>query len=110
MVSKTADPIRLLVVDDHFVVRSGLTASLDLERDLQVVAEAEAGEQVEGNFRCRCRRARHCLPPEIPRARWAEPCRSGKLDQTKIPASEWPLRAAVSRKRTAFPVFVSVLR
>lgn len=32
-------PIRLLLVDDHFVVRSGLAASLELEEDLEVVGE-----------------------------------------------------------------------
>jgi DNA-binding NarL/FixJ family response regulator len=37
-------PVRLIVVDDHFVVRSGLIASLELEPDLRVVAEAESGE------------------------------------------------------------------
>ncbi|MCD6049781.1 MAG: response regulator containing a CheY-like receiver domain and an DNA-binding domain [Verrucomicrobia bacterium] len=37
--------IKLLVVDDHFVVRSGVVASLALEDDLEVVAEAETGEQ-----------------------------------------------------------------
>jgi two-component system NarL family response regulator len=39
-------PVRLLLVDDHFVVRSGLAASLGLEDDLQVVAEA--GDADEG--------------------------------------------------------------
>ncbi len=34
-----------MVVDDHFVVRSGVVASLALEDDLEVVAEAETGEQ-----------------------------------------------------------------
>ncbi len=38
-------PIRILVVDDHHVVRSGLTASLGIEEDLSVVGEAESGEQ-----------------------------------------------------------------
>lgn len=38
-------PLKLLLVDDHFVVRSGLTASLALEDDLSVVAEADNGEQ-----------------------------------------------------------------
>lgn len=32
--------VRILLVDDHFVVRSGLAASLGLEDDLKVVAEA----------------------------------------------------------------------
>lgn len=38
-------PLRLLLVDDHFVVRSGLVASLELEDDLEVVAQAESGEE-----------------------------------------------------------------
>lgn len=40
-------PVRILLVDDHFVVRSGLAASLGLEEDLLVVAEAsDAAEAV----------------------------------------------------------------
>jgi DNA-binding NarL/FixJ family response regulator len=34
-------PIRLLIVDDHFFVRSGLTTSLSTEPDMQIVGEAE---------------------------------------------------------------------
>lgn len=37
--------IRLLVVDDHFVVRIGLTSALNLEPDLEVVAEATDGRE-----------------------------------------------------------------
>jgi DNA-binding NarL/FixJ family response regulator len=40
-----ANPIRLLIVDDHFVVRIGLTSALNLEADLQVVAEARNGKE-----------------------------------------------------------------
>jgi len=38
-----SDPIRLLVVDDHAVVRKGLVMVLRLEPDLEVVGEAENG-------------------------------------------------------------------
>jgi DNA-binding NarL/FixJ family response regulator len=43
MQSEQADPIRVLVVDDHAVVRSGLLAFLDGEPDLEVVGEADGG-------------------------------------------------------------------
>ncbi|HVJ46590.1 MAG TPA: response regulator transcription factor [Luteolibacter sp.] len=38
-------PLRLLLVDDHFVVRSGLAASLALEDDMKVIAEASDGKE-----------------------------------------------------------------
>jgi two-component system response regulator NreC len=38
-----APPIRLLLADDHGVVRAGLRALLDAQPDMQVVAEAEDG-------------------------------------------------------------------
>jgi two-component system NarL family response regulator len=36
---------RILVVDDHHIVRSGLVASLSMEDDLAVVGEAESGAE-----------------------------------------------------------------
>ena len=39
------EPIRILVVDDHTVVRQGLVALLNTVPDLTVVAEASDGEQ-----------------------------------------------------------------
>jgi RNA polymerase sigma factor (sigma-70 family) len=42
--------ISLLLIDDHFVVRSGLVASLELEDDLQVVGESDRGEDASGLF------------------------------------------------------------
>lgn len=43
MAAKT--PIRLLIVDDHAVVRKGLSMVLGLEPDFEVVGEAEDGRQ-----------------------------------------------------------------
>ena len=39
--SPSPDAITVLIVDDHFVVRSGLVTALELETDIRVVAEAE---------------------------------------------------------------------
>jgi DNA-binding NarL/FixJ family response regulator len=39
------EPIRVLVVDDHAVVRRGLFAFLGSEPDIEVVAEAEGGRE-----------------------------------------------------------------
>jgi len=38
------DPIRILIVDDHAVVRKGLAMVLRLDSDLEVVGEAENGQ------------------------------------------------------------------
>jgi NarL family two-component system response regulator LiaR len=39
------EPIKVMIVDDHAVVRSGLSAFLLVEDDLELVAEAGSGEQ-----------------------------------------------------------------
>lgn len=39
------DRIRVLIADDHFIVRLGLTASINAESDMTVVAEADSGRQ-----------------------------------------------------------------
>ena len=44
-------PIRLLLVDDHSVVRTGLAMLIGLEEDFAVVAEAEDAEQAIVAFR-----------------------------------------------------------
>ncbi len=39
------NPIRILLVDDHIVLRAGLKALLDAETDMKVVGEAGTGEE-----------------------------------------------------------------
>jgi NarL family two-component system response regulator LiaR len=41
----TAPPIRVLIIDDHGVVREGLRAYLELEPDIQVIGEARDGQE-----------------------------------------------------------------
>jgi two-component system NarL family response regulator len=43
--------IRILIVDDHFIVRMGLKGVLNMQPDMQVVAEAEDGPEAIGRFR-----------------------------------------------------------
>jgi DNA-binding NarL/FixJ family response regulator len=43
--------IRLMLVDDHFVVRAGLAGSLGMEPDVDVVAECGSGEQAIEAYR-----------------------------------------------------------
>ncbi len=45
MPPESDEPIKVLVVDDHAVVRRGLRAFLESEPDLEVVGAAEGGEQ-----------------------------------------------------------------
>lgn len=43
--------IRIMVVDDHFVVRMGLVGSLNIEPDMVVEVEASTGQQAIAEFR-----------------------------------------------------------
>ncbi len=48
---KKTNPIRILVVDDHLVVRMGLRSMIDAQADLTVVAEAANGKEAIEQFR-----------------------------------------------------------
>jgi DNA-binding NarL/FixJ family response regulator len=49
--SVETDPLTVLIVDDHFVVRSGLAASLELDDSIRVVGEVERSEAVVAAYR-----------------------------------------------------------
>ena len=49
--STPVKPTRILVVDDHLMVRMGLSSSLNAEDDMEVVAEAGSGEDAVGAYR-----------------------------------------------------------
>jgi two-component system NarL family response regulator len=51
MTTSPKDRIRIMVVDDHFVVRMGLTVSINVEPDMLVEAEASSGEQAIAVYR-----------------------------------------------------------
>ena len=42
-----AEPIRVLLADDHSLFRKGLRHMLDIEEDVEVVGEARDGEEVQ---------------------------------------------------------------
>lgn len=45
MPAGNADPIRILVADDHPILREGVAAILSLQKDMEVAGEAETGAQ-----------------------------------------------------------------
>lgn len=47
----TASPLRLLIVDDHRLLRKGIAHLLDLEPGMTVIAEAGNGEEAVEQFR-----------------------------------------------------------
>ena len=51
MPSDSPSRLTVLIVDDHFVVRSGLAASLELDDTIEVVGEAERGEDIVASYR-----------------------------------------------------------
>ena len=58
-----SDVIRLLVVDDHAIVRDGLAAMMDQHEDITVAGEAADGAEAVERFRA--------LRPGTGTVRWA---------------------------------------
>ena len=51
MVNQMPDKLRIMLVDDHYLVRMGLASIIALEPDMVVCAEAATGEQALALFR-----------------------------------------------------------
>ena len=47
----TTTPLKVMVVDDHYLVRMGLASIIAIEPDMSVCAEAASGEQAQALFR-----------------------------------------------------------
>ena len=77
----TACPVRILVVDDHCVVREGLTVLLDRNDGLKVVGSAASGEEAV--------LAAHRLQPDVVIMDLVLPVLSG-IDATRRIMSELP--------------------
>lgn len=48
-----ADALKIMLVDDHYLVRMGLTSVLGLEPDMTICAEAATGEQAIAMYRAK---------------------------------------------------------
>jgi two-component system NarL family response regulator len=81
-----SEKIRVMVVDDHFVVRMGLCGSINFEADMMVETEATTGEQAIDKYR------RH--QPDVVLMDLKLPGVSG-IEATKTICSEFPLAAVV---------------
>ena len=73
--------IRLLLVDDHFIVRIGLTGAIQAEADMTVAAECGSGEQAIELFRQ--------LTPDVTVMDWRLPGMSG-VQATEAIREEFP--------------------
>src|SRR5689334_10288130 len=47
------EKLKIMIVDDHYLVRVGLTSIISLEQDMMVCAEAQSGEQAVGFYASR---------------------------------------------------------
>lgn len=73
--SSGSTPLRVLIVDDHFVVRSGLIAALESAGGVSVVGEAERGDEVVQVY-AQCRPSVVLLDLQLPGASGVEAARA----------------------------------
>lgn len=82
-----ADPIRILLADDHAMFRAGLAALIDLEKTMAVVGEASNGQEAVDQTRR--------LKPDIVVMDISMPGSGGLVATRRIAALELPTRILV---------------
>src|SRR4051812_40935939 len=70
-----SSPLTVLIVDDHFIVRSGLVAALESHGGVAVVGEAERGDEVVGVYQ-QCRPSVVLMDLQLPGLSGVEATRS----------------------------------
>jgi DNA-binding NarL/FixJ family response regulator len=88
---KSALKIRVMLVDDHFVVRAGLVGALTLDAEIEVVAECDCGEDAIAAYRKR--------RPDLVLMDWRLPGISG-VEATAAILREFPEARIVSLTAT----------
>lgn len=73
--------INVMLVDDHAVVRSGLRRLLEQNHDIEVVAEAESGEQA---YRLYSETVADVVVMEFPCQAWVGWRHSGGFEHTTL--------------------------
>jgi DNA-binding NarL/FixJ family response regulator len=94
--------IRLILADDHLIVRAGIRQFLDLEDDFEVVAEADDGEQAKALIE------QH--KPDIAILDIQMPKASGIEVTRHIRANRWPVGVLVLTAYDNDPYVTAVLK
>jgi DNA-binding NarL/FixJ family response regulator len=97
-----ADPIRVLVVDDHAVVRRGLRTFLDVLDDIDVVGEAASGDE--------CLTSTKTLEPDVVLLDLAMPGMDGVATLRALMERDAPPRVLVVTSFTEPSVVVPAVR
>lgn len=94
--------IRLILADDHAIVRAGIRQFLDLEEDFEIVAEADDGEQAKLLI--------ENLKPDVAVLDIQMPKASGIEVTRHIRANRWPIGVLILTAYEENPYVTAVLK